>query len=985
VAEFCNGHIDELTIRNTPSAPGVALKSGKTQMIRLRGVAVHNLRDIDLDLPHHQLIAFCGVSGSGKTSLALDTLYAEGQRRYIESFSAYTRQFLEQLPKPAAAQIDGIPPAIAVTQKNPSRSQRATVGTATEIRDYLGLLFARIGNIQCYGCGNLVRHDSPESIADQLETLPEATRFMIGFTLQVPEDDRVDSWLTDLTEQGFVRALLGDKSIEIEVSRAKQLRPGMTLTIVVDRLTAGQVSQERRQESLETALAAGLGTCVVLVEAFDRSTANLAEEETSNSATERLGGHSWRRLVYSTSLRCHTCEIDYPELQPPLFNFNSPLGACPECEGFGNVVKVDMERVVPNRSLTLREGAIVPWNTPAYAHELEELIALSGDYGIPLDIPYSELSEPHRRLICEGIPERDFGGLDGFFRWLERRKYKVHLRVFLSRWKSYYPCPTCAGMRLRPESLAVRIGEKNIAELTQLQIEDCLNFFAHLRLNEWQKQVSAQVLSDITSRLSYLTTVGVGYLTLNRPLRTLSSGEAQRVTLTAILGSNLVNMLYVLDEPSIGLHPQNIDSLANAMTRLRDRENTVVVVEHEEEIIRRADQVVELGPEAGRGGGHIVFQGTPGELETGSTSSTGQWLSGKRGLGLGNKRRPPQHGQLTLVGARGNNLRDVTIDIPLGLLCLVTGVSGAGKSTLINETIFPALTRCLNSTNGKSPGEVPLDFDSLLGTGQLNDVILIDSSPVGRSPRSNPVTFIKAFDPIRQLFAEQPEAVVRGFSASHFSFNVDGGRCEACRGDGLVQVDMQFMADIYLPCRECGGSRYRKEVREVKYRGKDIAEVLEMTVREAFTFFRGHNRVLAKLKLLLDVGLDYLCLGQSATTLSTGEAQRLKLATYLGAGKRGRTLFLLDEPTTGLHFSDILKLLDCFDALVDVGHSLVVVEHNLQLMTAADWLIDLGPGAAESGGNVVVAGTPEDVANCPESVTGWHLKKALARLSSMPE
>ena len=954
-------------------------------MIRLRGVAVHNLRDIDLDLPHHQLIAFCGVSGSGKTSLALDTLYAEGQRRYIESFSAYTRQFLEQLPKPDATQISGIPPAIAVTHKNPSRSHRATVGTATEIRDYLGLLFARIGNIQCYGCGNQVQRDSPESIADQLETLPKATRFMIGFTMPVPENDRVDAWLTDLTEQGFVRALLGDQSIEIKVARAKQLQPGVTLTIVVDRLTAGQVSRERLHESLETALEAGLGTCVMLVEAFDQSTENLAEEETSHWTIEQVDGRSWQRRVSGTSLRCHSCGIDYPDLQPPLFNFNSPLGACPECEGFGNVVRVDMERVVPNHSLTLREGAIAPWNTPAYAHELEELIALSGDYGIPLDVPYSELSELHRKQIREGVSERDFGGLDGFFRWLERRKYKMHLRVFLSRWKSYYPCATCAGMRLRPESLAVRIGGKNIAELTQLQIEDCLNFLAHLQLNEWQEQVSAQVISDITSRLGYLATVGVGYLALNRSLRTLSSGEAQRVALTTILGSDLVNMLYVLDEPSIGLHPQNIDSLANAMTRLRDRENTVVVVEHEEEILRRVDQVVELGPAAGRGGGDIVFQGTPGELQADSASSTGQWLSGKRGLGLGGKRRPPQHGQLTLVGARGNNLRDVTIDIPLGLLCLVTGVSGAGKSTLINETLFPALAHCLNSTAGKSPGEVPLDYDNLLGTSHLEEVILIDSSPIGRSPRSNPVTFIKAFDPIRQLFAEQPEAVARGFSTSHFSFNVDGGRCEACRGDGLVQVDMQFMADIYLPCRECRGSRYRKEVREVKYRGKDIAEVLEMTVREAFTFFRGHNRVTVKLKLLLDVGLDYLCLGQSATTLSTGEAQRLKLATYLGAGKRGRTLFLLDEPTTGLHFSDILKLLDCFDALVDVGHSLVVVEHNLQLMTAADWLIDLGPGAAESGGQVVVSGTPEDVANCSDSVTGWHLKKALARLSSEPE
>jgi excinuclease ABC subunit A len=555
----------------------------------------------------------------------------------------------------------------------------------------------------------------------------------------------------------------------------------------------------------------------------------------------------------------------------------------------------------------------------------------------------------------------------------------MHLRVFLSRWRSYYPCEACGGARLKPESLAIRVGGKNIAEVLALTVDEALAFFAQLPLDEWQQSVGRRLVEEVTSRLAYMAIVGVGYPTLDRPLRTLSSGEAQRVALTVTLGSNLVDMLYVLDEPSVGLHPANVRALADAIHRLRDRGNTVVVVEHEEELLRQSDLLVEIGPGAGQSGGQVVFQGTPDEAEIDESCQTGGWLAGRRGLGIGQNRRPTNHGRLRLLGARGHNLQNVSVEFPLGVLALVTGVSGAGKSTLVNETLYPALVRGLRLEESRSGVEEPLAHDDLLGAGQLDDVVLMDASPIGRSPRSNPVTFVKAFDPIRNVFADQPDARSRGYAAGHFSFNVDGGRCESCRGDGLVTVDMQFMADVFMPCRDCGGRRYRKEVLDVKYRGRSIADVLDMTAREAVAFFRSQEKVLAKLNCLLDVGLDYLRLGQPATTLSTGEAQRLKLATYVGTRGRGRTLFLLDEPTTGLHFSDIVKLLDCFDALVDVGHSLIVVEHNLQLMTAADWLIDLGPGAADAGGQVVASGTPEQVAACEKSITGQYLAAALAK------
>lgn len=939
--------------------------------ISLRGVEVHNLKSIDLDIPHGKLIVLCGVSGSGKSSLALDTLYAEGQRRYIESFSAYTRQFLQRLEKPEAEHIDGIPPAIAVTNRNASRSSRSTVGTATETADYLRLLYAKIGEVHCLKCGEQVRRDTPQNVAETLQGLPRASRYMIAFELPKPPAEELERSVAALVEDGFIRIVTGSRIVNLSSERWTAVVDDGAgdgpWYVVVDRLTAGETAEGRIRDSLETAFAKGQGKAHVLVE----------EEDSLGSTNGRgslatIDGRRWRRIAFSTQLSCEDCGLEYPEPEPRLYSFNSPLGACPACEGFGNVIDIDMELVVPDPRKSLREGALAPWNTPAYAHELEELLALAGDYGLPVDVPFSQLEPPHLELITNGVPERKFGGLKGFFAWLERRKYKMHIRVFLSRWRSYRPCPACGGTRLRPEALATRVGGRNIAEVSAMKIRDASAMFEHLALSDWQRQVGRQMLEQVQDRLRYLETVGLGYLTLDRTLRTLSGGELRRVALSSALGSSLVNMLYVLDEPSIGLHPRDINRLIEAILALRNRSNTVVVVEHEEAMIRSADQVIEIGPGAGERGGQVMFQGTPAEMEQSTESLTGEYLSGRRGITTSGRRRPPNHGWIRLAGARGNNLANITVEFPLGVLCVVTGVSGSGKSTLVQHTLYPALCRRLRKDAPK-----PYDCDDVFGDGQIDDVVMVDQSPIGRSPRSNPVTYLKAFDEIRAVFAETIEARTRGYSASHFSFNVDGGRCPMCNGDGYLEIDMQFLADVYMKCSECNGHRYRDEILDITYRGRNIAEVLEMTVREAFTFFRGQPKVQARLKRLIDVGLDYIRLGQPANTLSGGEAQRLKLAGYMSTAKRGRCLFLLDEPTTGLHFSDIVQLLDCFDALLAVGHSLIVVEHNLQMIKAADYIIDLGPGAADEGGRVVVQGTPEMVTHNPESVTGRYLAQVL--------
>ena len=718
----------------------------------------------------------------------------------------------------------------------------------------------------------------------------------------------------------------------------------------------------------------GDGKCLLLVEPLPEET--LAETGLNQWETYTLDGRPWLLGSFSTHLSCEYCHVDYANPEPKLFSFNSPLGACPVCEGFGNTIDINMDLVVPDKRKTLAEGAIAPWNGPAYRHELERLLQVGPEHGIPTDVPFEKLSAEALQLLKDGIPGTEFHGLDAFFNWLERRKYKMHIRVFLGRWRSYHVCHACGGKRLQPRALATVVGGRNIAELTEMKIETLDAFLRDLEptLSDWERQVSHPILAQLRSRLKFLQQVGLGYLTLDRTLRTLSGGESRRVSLAAALGATLVNMLYVLDEPSIGLHAANSLQLLDAIKTLRDRDNTVVVVEHDEAIIRAADQVVEIGTSAGEHGGRITFQGTPEELLQDEDSITGRYLSGERGSSR-HERRPTNNGFIELIGARGNNLQNLRVQFPLGCLCVVSGVSGAGKSTLVEKTLYPALCRRLRR-EAPTPA---LEYDDVFGAGQVDDVILVDQSPIGRSPRSNPVTYLKAFDEIRALFAETREAKKRHFTAGHFSFNSEEGRCPACNGDGYMEIDMQFLADVYMKCSHCHGLRYRKEILDVTYRNRNIAEVLDMTVREAFTFFRGARGVQNKLKRLMEVGLDYVRLGQPANTLSGGEAQRLKLASYMSGAKKERCLFILDEPTTGLHFSDIVQLLDCFDSLLAVGHSLIVVEHNLQLMKSADYIIDLGPGAADFGGQIVAMGTPEDICACPQSITGRFLKELLEK------
>jgi len=930
-------------------------------MIEMRGVEVHNLRGVDLDLPQGQMIVFCGVSGSGKTSLALDTLYAEGQRRYIESFSAYTRQFLEQLDKPEADRIDGIPPAIAVTRRDLARSTRSTVGTATEIFDYFRLLFAKLGKIYCSACGQLVECDTADSILARLRTLESGCRAMIAFPRSVNSGDELRRQCDELREQGFVRCVYGSRLWNLSEQTLADYDADL-LYVIVDRIIPGTTAETRVRDSLETALSQGQGSCAVFAQGAAPGAPHV--ELT-------IDGQIWNRWVFSSSLNCGRCGCGYETPEPRLFSFNSPLGACPRCEGFGTLMDLDMQRIIPDPSLSIRDGAVAPWKTPVYGQELSQFLQDAEKHGIPLDMPLSQFSDEQRQRLIDGIPEHGVRGIRGFFEWLEKHKYRMPTRVFLSRWRSERVCPECQGARLWPQALAVRVGGRNLADYSVMSIGELRAELERIQFNEWEIRVARVMLDQIRSRLAFLDSVGLGYLTLNRTLKTLSAGEGQRVALTSALGSSLVNMMYVLDEPSVGLHPLDTQKLIAVMAGLRDRGNTVVVVEHDRDVLQAADQIVEVGPGAGESGGTIVFQGTHQQL-LGATTLTADYLTGRRPLTIPEKRRQPSHGWLRLTGCRGNNLKDITVEFPLGVLCLVTGVSGAGKSTLVQETLYGAVCQRKHKDVDHT-----YPFSDVFGDGQIDDIVLIDQSPIGRSPRSNPVTYIKAFDQIRAVFAETLEARTHNYDAGYFSFNVDGGRCASCQGDGYHEIDMQFLPDVFMKCGECGGTRYRREILGVNYRGRNIADVLNMTAREAFGFFRGQTKVQQKLKQLLDVGLDYLRLGQPANTLSAGEAQRLKLASYLSSASRTRTLFILDEPTTGLHFADIVQLLDCFDALLAVGHSLIVVEHNLQLMQAADYLIDLGPGAAEEGGNVVVHGTPEKVARCAKSHTGRVLRGVL--------
>lgn len=952
--------------------------------IRLRGVRVHNLKDVNIDIPRHQLVVVCGVSGSGKTSLALDTLYAEGQRRYIESFSAYTRQFLQRLDKPDCESIEGLPPAIAVTRAGGLRGNRSTVATATEIADYLRLFFAKLATLNCYQCGAPVRNFDPQSTTAAIASLPAGTRLMIGFPVQFANRLDASEVLEQLQLQGFLRIRIGTESYHLSSDNRLQMasvisatEPTMA-TVIVDRVTALDDTL-RITESLETAFSEGEGRAILLVDssAIAQVITQLVDSPLPVASNAQLqtcsiDGRSWTELSLNRSFRCDTCQIDYPAPEPRLFNFNQPLGACVQCEGFGDVMINDMELIVPDPSLSLAEGAIAPWNTPSYKHELEELLAIASKHRIPVDVPFSKLKARELEFIQQGSTTDNFGGLRGFFEWLDRKKYKMHVRVFLSRWRSYRKCPTCLGLRLKPTALAFHVQGNSFAQLTSLSVNQAAHFFHSVTLNERERGISREILAQLQSRLRYLQTVGLGHLTLDRTLRTLSGGENQRVSLTGTLGSSLVNMLYVLDEPTSGLHPHDVERLADAILELKNRGNSVVAVEHEQSLIQRADHLIEMGPGAGTAGGKVVYQGSLSGMLAEKNSLTGDFLAGRRGVLRDNPTRRQPRGTIELRGACGNNLKNLNVTFPLGVLCLVTGVSGSGKSSLVMQTLFGAI----NKRKRKSP--VPtLPYDDVIGDGQLDDLMLVDQSPISRSPRSNPVTYIKAFDSIRELFADCIDAKTRGLTSGHFSFNSELGRCEICEGDGVQTIDMQFLADVTMQCPACKGSRYRPEILQIRYRDRNIADVLQMTVRQAMIFFRGQAKVLTKLQRLVDVGLDYVGLGQAATTFSSGEAQRLKLAGFLSSASRKRTLFLLDEPTTGLHFADIVQLIDCFDALLEAGHSLIVVEHNLQLMHAADYIIDLGPGAADEGGQVVATGTPETIMQEPRSKTGQAmLKKA---------
>lgn len=959
--------------------------------IELRGCRVNNLKDIHVDVPRGKLVVICGRSGSGKTSLALDTLYAEGQRCYIESFSAYTRQYLARLEKPDCDSITGIPPAIAVTRAAAVKNNRSTVGTSTEIAEHARLLFAKASTLTCYSCGRDVEIDSPQSIAAEFaDPKSQVKRAIIGFEVWLPDRKSASEILLGLQQEGYLRLILKGETFRLSDEdrspMAKRIGSrGASAMVVVDRVS-GETELPRWTESLETAMTEGNGRAVVLIDS------QATHEKLADLPVMEVDGRTMTQRIVSDRRRCDQCDLDYSEPVPRLFNFNHPLGACPTCEGFGDVLRVDMNRVVPDPSKTIREGAIAPWNSPSYQHELDELLALAGDYNIPVDVPYSKLKKAALKKIHGGVPDRNFGGLDGFFAWLDRKKYKMHIRVFAARYRSYSQCPDCLGKRLKPEALAYRIANQSIADLLAMRCDQVDRFLEtlmvhherdgelavreapigyttassleELRNSSHQRQLSIaqEPVRQIRDRLRYLDSVGLSYLQLDRPLRTLSGGETQRIALTSALGSTLTGMLYVLDEPTAGLHQHDVRNLIQTIIQLRDRGNTVVAVEHNAQLIAAADEVIEVGPDAGHSGGEITFQGTPTALMAEDDSLTGDFLVGDASdhIDKSNVRKPTA--MIELKGASGHNLKNIDVEFPLGTLCVVTGRSGSGKSSLIHDTLFGSVATRLAERRGEAPaasiGEV-LPFKSLHGVDKIEDCLLVDQSPISRSPRSCPVTFAKAFDEIRKAFAETVDARIRNFKSGHFSFNSAAGQCAACEGAGVQTVDMQFLADVSMRCPECRGRRYRDEVLQIRYRDRTIADVLEMTVKEAYLFFRTMPKAQSRLKRLIDVGLDYVMLGQPATTLSSGEAQRLKLAAFLAGSTKKRTLFLMDEPTTGLHFADIIRLIDCFNALIADGHSLIVIEHHPMLIAAADWIIDIGPGAADEGGQVVFSGPPQ--------------------------
>jgi excinuclease ABC subunit A len=969
----------------------------------VRGARTHNLKDIDLTLPVGKLIIVTGVSGSGKSSLAFDTIYAEGQRRYVESLSAYARQFLERMEKPDVDRIDGISPAIAIRQKNSIRNPRSTVGTTTEIHDYMRLLYARIGRTFCRQCGNEVLRETAEVVAGRLAQLPVNTRLLLGFDLPL-----VALSVGSGVEAAEVDELHETSDVEDEAAYAQTIRQvragasesaGAAVSAALEGLRRkgfGRLLVDRRAVAFDDVDHATLASRAMLQVVVDRLQVN-GDDETRRRLTDSIeaaylegGGAAWavelppsrdpltvtsplpvKTHVFSERFECRACGLMYEDPQPRLFSFNNPFGACPTCHGFGNIIELDLALVVPDPTKSILQGAIEPWSKPHYRAQLAELKRAAKKSGLRLDVPWAGLTDDERRFVVDGGD--GFGGIRGFFRWLERKKYKVHVRVFLSRYRGYLECPDCGGTRLRREARNVRVGDRTIDQASSLTVQAAQAFFTGLQLTEKEAAIAEKVLAEIRRRLRFLSDVGLDYLTLDRLSSTLSGGEAQRINLATSLGAALVGTLYVLDEPSIGLHSRDNLRLIEILRQLRDQGNTVLVVEHDADMIKVADHIVDLGLGAGEQGGRVVYSGDLDGLIRESRSLTSKYLRQELAIPVPTSRRRGSGQRLRVIGASEHNLKDVDVTIPLGTLTCVTGVSGSGKSTLVHDVLYAAVKRAKGGWDRRVGA-----FKKIEGVEFITDAVLVDQTPIGRTPRSNPVTYLKAFDPIRELFAATKDARSRGLTASHFSFNVPGGRCEACQGEGEVRVEMQFLADVFVPCDQCDGKRFKPQVLEVRFRGRSIHQVLDLTVREALTFFSSSSKVLRRLQVLDEIGLGYLRLGQPATTLSGGEAQRIKIAAHLSSHGGERLLYILDEPTTGLHFDDIAKLLTAFRKLLEAGHSLVVIEHNLDVIKTADWIIDLGPEGGEAGGSIVITGMPEQVAQTEASYTGRYLRPVLA-------